>query len=146
MHIIVGHHHSNDQGVAVGMMHVTSITIAEGNSVILPLEVLSMPLIQVINISDRPLLRFPGVAVSGLTCLFSEVWSAKDGPYFAWDFRLWSVILRSRPPVIDVVLQVPAADEFFYIIFQGDALFCCMVDIFVKLTILILISLRAISS
>ena len=36
-------------------------------------------------------------------------------------------------------------DEIFYLIFQGNALFCSMADISVKPTILILISLGPIS-
>ena len=145
MYIIIGHHYINDQGITVGMMHATSITIAEGDVVILPLEVLCRPFVQVINISERPLLRFLGIAVLRPMCLSSEMWFSKDGPGFSWGLCLWLIILQSRPPVIDVVLQVPVADEFFYLIFQGDALFCCMADIFVKPAILILISLRAIS-
>ena len=39
------------------MMHTMSITIAEGDVIILPLEVLNRLLVQVINISERPLLR-----------------------------------------------------------------------------------------
>ena len=117
MYIIVGHHCNNDQGIVVGMMCATSITIAEGDVVILPLEVFYRPLVQVINISERPLLRFPGIVVLGPTCLSSEIWSAKDSLDLAWGLHLWLVILRSRPSVIEVILQVPTADEFLHLIF-----------------------------
>ena len=88
MHFIIGHHYSNDQGFAVRMMHAMSITIAEGDVVILPLEVFYRPLVQVVDISERPLLRFWSIAVSGPTRLPSEMSSTKDGPNFVWGFRL----------------------------------------------------------
>ena len=141
MYIIIGHHRSNDQGVAVGMMHTINITIAKDDVIIFSLEILYKPLVQVIDISEQPLLCFLVKAVLGPMCLSSEMWFAKDGPEFAWGLHLWSIILLFRPLVMDVVLQVPAADEIFYLIFQGEALFCCMADISVKLVILILISL-----
>ena len=74
VHIIVGHHCYNDQGVIVGMMYATSITIAEGDVIIVPLKVLYRLFVQVIDISERPL-RFLGVVVSGPTCFSSEMWS-----------------------------------------------------------------------
>ena len=80
---MIGHHCNNDQGVAVGMMHMMSIIITKGDVIILPLEVLCRPLVQVINISERSLLRFSGIAVSGPMCLSCEMWSTKDGPNFA---------------------------------------------------------------
>ena len=78
MYIIVGHHRSNDQGVAVGMIHVTSIIIAEGDVVILPLEVFYRPLVRVIDISDRSLLRFPSIVVS------SPMFLQQNGVHQKW--------------------------------------------------------------
>ena len=132
MYIIIVLNCSNDQSVAMRMMHTTSITIPEDDVAIFPLEVLYRPLVQVIDSSELPLPRFSGIAVSGPTCLSSEIWSAKDGPDFAWGLRLWLIILRPRLFVIDVVLQVPATDDILYLIFKGDVLFCCMADISVN--------------
>ena len=88
----------------MGMIHATSITLAEGDVVIFLLEVLYRPLFQVIDISERPLLLFSGIAISGPTCLSSKMWFAKYGPDFAWGLCLRAIILWSRPPIIHVVL------------------------------------------
>ena len=84
------------------MMYATSITIAEGDVIIFPFEVfyrlkvmsssLSLKVMSsslslkgmmyatsiTIDISERPLLHFLGIAVSGPTCLSSEMRSTKD--------------------------------------------------------------------
>ena len=98
-----------------------------------------------VDISEQPFIYFPGIVVSGPTCLSSKMWSTKDCPDFTWGLHLWSVILWSRPPVIDVVLQVLAADKFLYLIFQGDTFLYCIVDISVKSVILVMIPLGTIS-
>ena len=84
MHIIVGHHCNDDQGIIVGVMNAMSITIAEGDVVVLPLEVFYRPLVQVVDISERLLPRFLGIAVSGPAGLSREMGSTKDSPNPKW--------------------------------------------------------------
>ena len=45
MHVIVGHHCSDEQGVALGVMNEVSITIAKGDVVVFPVEVFYRPLV-----------------------------------------------------------------------------------------------------
>ena len=122
MQVVVGHHGSDDQGVAVGVMNEVNIIIAKGDVVVFPLEVFYRPPIQVVDISEQPLPCFLGIAVSGLARLSIEMRSAKDSLDLAMGLRFRTVILRSHPSVIDIVLQVPATDELLYLIFEGDAL------------------------
>ena len=88
MHIYVGHHCSDDQGVVVRVMNAMSITIAEGDVVFLSLEVFYRPLVQVVDISERPLPHFSSIAVFGLALLSSEMWFTKDSLDFSWGFCL----------------------------------------------------------
>ena len=56
------------------------------------------------------------------------------------------VILRSRPFVVDIVLQVPETNELLYLIFKGNALLDGMVDISMESAILVLVLLGTIPS
>ena len=109
MHIVVSHHCKDD---------ATRIIIAVGDVVILPLEVFYRLLVQVVDIIERSLPRFPGIEVSVPSRLSSEMGSAKGSPDLSWGLPfLRLLILLSRPLVVDVVLQVPATDELLYLIF-----------------------------
>ena len=66
----------------MGVMNSMSITVTKGDAVALSLEVFYRLLIQVVNISERPLPRFPGIAVSCPTHLSSEIGSTKDSMDF----------------------------------------------------------------
>ena len=83
--------------------------------------------------------------VSSLAPFSSKMRSAKDSPYLVWGLYFWLVILRSHPPVIDIVLQVPVTYELLYLIFDDDALLGGMADISVGSTILVLVPLGTIS-
>ena len=144
MHVVVGHHCSNDEGLAVGVADKVSITINEANAIILLLEVFCRPLVQVVDINKWYFPCFPGVVVSGPTRLSREIGFTKDSLDLAWGLCCRTVILRSHPPVIDIVLQVPAANELLYLIFEGDALLGGMVDISVESVVLVLVPLGAI--
>ena len=144
MHVVVGHHGSNDQGVAMGLMDEVSITIAEGDVIIVPLEVFCRPLVQVVDISERSFPCFPGVAILGPKRLSNKMGSAKDSPNLAWGLYYRTVILRSCLPIVDIVMQVPAVNELLYLIFKGDTLFGGIVDISVESALLILVPLGAI--
>ena len=97
-------------------MNEVNITIAEVDVVIFPLEVFYRPLVQIVDISEWPLSRFPGIVVSSPMRLSSEMRSARDIPDFKRGLRLCPIIMRSRPPIIDVVSQVPAIYELIYLI------------------------------
>ena len=88
---------------------------------------------------------FLGIAISGPVRLSSEMGFAKDSPNLAWGLRFRWVILRSRPPIADIVLQVPTVNELLYLIFKGDTLLDGMAGISVESTELVLVLLGAIS-
>ena len=48
-------------------------------------------------------------------------------------------------PVADVVLEVPFSDEFFDLVLEYDAFFCCVANISVIPAILVLVSFGAVS-
>ena len=54
-----------------------------------------------------------------------------------WGLRLGLIILWSCPSMINVVLKVPAIDEFLNLILEGDALLDGMADISVESTELV---------
>ena len=114
--------------------------------IIFPIEMFYRPLVQVIDISERPFPRFSGLAVSGPARLSSKMGSAKDSLDLVWGLHCRMVILRSHPPVVDIVLQVLATNELLYLIFKGNALLNVMVDISVESAVLVLVPLGAISS
>ena len=82
----------------------------------------------------------------GSSGLPSEVRSTEDGPDFAGWSHLVMVVVRLGTSVADVVSEIPFTDEFFNLILEHNALFDCVANIFVKSTILILISFGAVSS
>ena len=67
--------------------------------------------------------------------------SAEDRPDFAWGLCLRSIILRPGLPVVNVVLEVLAADEFLDLILERDALLCGVTDVLVVSTVFVLIPL-----
>ena len=82
----------------------------------------------------------------GSSCLPREVRSTKDGLDFTRQSRLVLVVARLGTFVVDVVSKIPFTDEFFDLILEHNAFFGGVADIFVKSTILILISFGAVSS
>ena len=79
------------------------------------------------------------------TCLPDEVKSVEDSLDLGWGLRFLSVILLSRPPVINIILQVPAMNKLLYLIFEGDTLLGGVTDVFVTSVVLIMVSFGAIS-
>ena len=87
-----------------GVMDEAYITISEGDVIIFPLEMFYRPLVQVVDISERPVPCFSGIVVSSAPRPSSKVRFIEDCPNLVWGLHFWSVILRSRPPIIDIVL------------------------------------------
>ena len=54
--------------------------------------------------------------------------------------------MRPSPLFVDVVLEVPAANELLDLILEGDALLNGMANILVEPAIFVLVSLRAVST
>ena len=81
--------------------------------------------------------------VLGSTRLLGKMRFAEDRPNLAWGLCFMSIILRPRPPVIDIILEVLAMDELLY---EGDALLSGVTDIFMEPAILILVPFGAIST
>ena len=111
-------------------MDEVCITFSESDVVIFPIELLCRPLVQVVDIGERPIPYFLDVAVLDLTHLPGEMRSAEDRPDLTWGFHFWSVILQSCPSVINIILEVPTMDELLYLIFEGDALLSGVIDVF----------------
>ena len=80
------------------------------------------------------------------TCFSSEKRSTEDCPDFAWGFYFRPIILRLGPPVVDVILEVPAADELRDLIIEGDAFLSRVTNIFVEPTIFVLVPFGAVST
>ena len=97
------------------------------------------------DIGERPIPCFPDIAILGPTRLPNKIRSIKDRLDLAWGLWFGPVILRSHPPVIDIILEVPATDELLYLVFERDALLSGMNDIFMELVVLIMIPFGAMS-
>ena len=54
--------------------------------------------------------------------------------------------MRLRPPIIDIILEVPATDELLYLVFEGDALLSGVTDIFMEPAVLILVPFGVVST
>ena len=144
MNVVVGHNRSNDQCLAMGVIDEVCITYSESEVIIFPFELLCRLLIHAVDIGERPILRLPDVTVLDPTCLLGEVRTAKDRLDFTWGLYFRSVILRPRPPIIDVILEVPAVNELLYLIFEGDAFLSGITDIFMEPAVLVLVPLGAV--
>ena len=79
-------------------------------------------------------------------CLSNEVRSVEDRLDFMWGLYLKSIILRPGPPIVNVVLEVPAADEVLDLTLECDTLLGDVTNVLVKLAIFVLIPLRAVST
>ena len=121
------------------------ITISKPDVIVFSLKMFYRSLVQVVDISEQSVPCFPGIAVSGPKRLSNELKPTEDSLNLAWGLHFLSVILWSRPPVIDIVLQVPATDKLLYLILQGDALLGGVADNSVESTKLVLVPLGAIS-
>ena len=104
------------------------------------------PLVQVVDISERSIPCFPNISVMGLASLHDESRSTKDSPDLAWGLCFQLVILWSRPLIVNIVLQVPMVDKVLYLVLQCDTLLSVMADDSVKLTELVLVLFRVIST
>ena len=145
MHIVIGHHRLDDQSITMGVVDEVCITFFESDVVIFPFELLRMPLVHTVNISERPLLFLSDISFLCPMCFSSEVRPAEDRPDLMWGHSLKCIVLWPGPPIVDVVLEVPAMDEFLNFILECNALFSGVTDIFMVLTIFIMIPLGAIS-
>ena len=126
-------------------MDEVCITIFKGDVVVFPLELFCRPFVQVMDIGEWPLLCFPDIAVLGPTHLPDEMRSTKDRLDLTWGLRFWSIVLRSCPPVINVILKVPATNKLLYLIFKDDALLGGLIDAFMEPAVLILVPFGAVS-
>ena len=104
------------------VMDGVCITIFEGDVVFFPLEMFYRSLVQIVDINEWPIPCFPDVAVLGPMHFLSEVRFAEDSLDLEWGLHCRSIILRSRPPIIHIILQVLMLDKLLYLIFQGDTL------------------------
>ena len=75
----------------------------------------------------------------------SKVRSVEDRPNFVWGFCFKSVVLRPGPPVVDVILEVPAMNELLDLILEGDAFLSCVTDVLMVPTVFVLAPLKAVS-
>ena len=145
MHIVIGNHRLDDQSVTVGVMDEVCITFFESDVVVFPFELFRRSLVHTVKISDWPLLYLLDVPFLCPVRFSSEVRSAEDRPDLVWGLRLRCIVLRPGPLAIDVVLEVFAADDFFNLILECNALFSGVTDVLMISTIFILIPLGAIS-
>ena len=97
------------------------------------------------NIGERPLC-LPDVTVLRPTCFLGEIGSAKERLDLAWGFGFRSIILRPNPPIVDVVLEVPAVNELIDLILGGDALLSGMTNVFVESAAFVLVPLGTVST
>ena len=75
-----------------------------------------------------------------------EVRSAEDCLDFVWWLCLRCIILRLGPLVVNVVLEVPAANEFLNFILKCNAFFNSVTDVIMLSAIFVLIPFRAVST
>ena len=68
----------------MGVIDEVCIIISKGDVIVFPLEMFCRPLVQVVDISERPILYFLDIAVLGPTSLLGEVRSIEDSPDLAW--------------------------------------------------------------
>ena len=71
------------------------------------------------------------------TPLPGKIRSTEDRLNLAWGFYFRFVILQLCPPIIDVILEVPVANDFLNLFFEGDALLNGVIDIFMELVVLV---------
>ena len=128
------------------MGDVTRISLTESDIFCLTFSFLGRPLVGRAHGCNRP---FPGlskVEVLGSPRLPGEVRSAEDGSDFTGRSCLVLVLVGLGAPVADVILDVSISDKLLNLIFEGDAFFCGMTDVFVKSVVFILVPFRAVSS
>ena len=145
MSVAVGHHHRDDQSIAVGVVDEVCIILFESDVVVLPFKLLYRPFVHAVDIGKRFLLRLPDIVFLCPTGFFREMRSAEDRPDFAWEFDLKSIIMRPSPPVVDVMLEVSVTDEFLNLILEGDAFLGSVTNILVEPKVFVMVPLRAIS-
>ena len=124
------------------VMDEVCITFSESDVDVFPLELFCESLPHSMDICEQPILHLPDVTVLHPT---HEVRTAEDHPNFSWGLCFRSIILRPRPSVIHVILQVPTANELLYLIFESDVLLSGITDTFMEPAVLILVPLVAVS-
>ena len=82
----------------------------------------------------------------GSTPFTGKMGPPKDGPDFVWRVCLRCFVLWSGPLAINVILKVPATDDFFNFILKRDTLIRGVTDILVVPTILVLVPFGAVSA
>ena len=92
-------------------MDKVCITLSENDVAVLPLELLCMPLVCVANIDEQPLLCLSNMTILCPKCFPSEIRPTKDCPDLALGFCFRYLVLRPGPPIINVVLEIPAVNE-----------------------------------
>ena len=127
-------------------MDEVCITFPESDVIVLSLELLCKSLVHTVNIGERPLLRLSNVAFLCPMRLSCEMGSTEDRPNLAWGFCFRSLVLRPSPPIVDVILEVFAADELLSLILEGDTVLSGVIDILMEPKVFILVPLGAIST
>ena len=145
MHIVVGHHQLEEQSVAMGVMDEVCIAFFESDVIVLPLELLCKPLVHTANISERSPLCLQDVPFLCPTHFSGKVRSTEDHPNLVWGLHLRCIVLQLGPSTVNVVLEVPTADEFFDLILECNTFFSGVIDVHVVSTIFILIPFGAAS-
>ena len=128
------------------MVDEVCITFSESDVVVLPLELFCRPRIHTVNIGERPLLCLPDVTILRPTYFPGEMWSAEDRLDLMWGFCFKSIILWPGPLIIDIVLEVPMANELLDLILEGDALLNGITDAFVEPAVFVLVPLGTVST
>ena len=111
-----------------------------------PFELLCRPLIHAVDIGEWLILHFLDVTILCPTRFPGEMRSTEDRPNLAWGFCFKSIILRPCPPVVDVILEVPMANELLDLIIEGDAFLNGLTDVLVEPTVLVLVPLLTVST
>ena len=121
------------------------IIISKDDVIIFPFEIFCRLLVQVVDISEQPITCFSDATVLGPACLLDEVGFIEDSLDLTRGLHFWSVILWSRPPIVDIDLKVPEKDKLFYLILQGDTLLSGVADVSMRSTKLVLVPFESIS-
>ena len=130
----------------MGVVDEVCITFSESDVVVLPLELLYSPLDHAVDIGEWHLLHLLDVSFLRPKRFSNELRSAKDRPDFVWRLCLRCIILRPGPPIVNVILEVPAMDEFLDLILECNAFFGSVTDVLVVFAIITLIPFGVVST
>ena len=144
MYVVVSYYGLDNQCIAMQMADVTCDSLTEGDISRLTSRLLCRSLVGRAHDRNRSFPGFSEVTVLGSSCLPGEVWSVEDGSDFMMRSCLALVLIGLGAPIADIVLEVSLSDKLHNLIFKDDAFFRGVADISVKLTVFILIPLRAV--